>query len=119
LIYAVCSLQPEEGAPRLAAANLRVTPILPEELPGLPEAITRGRLAAQLIPGMWADRGGMDGFFAAGCFASDLPDRPAGAGIHIDGGCNWSVMDFLTTIRRRNIARVGGREAAKSRSATV
>jgi 16S rRNA (cytosine967-C5)-methyltransferase len=64
LIYAVCSLQPEEGAPRLAAANLRVTPILPEELPGLPEAITADGLL-RTHPGMWADRGGMDGFFAA------------------------------------------------------
>ena len=64
LIYAVCSLQPEEGAPRLASANLRVTPIQPKELPGLPEAITADGFL-RTHPGMWADRGGMDGFFAA------------------------------------------------------
>ena len=64
LIYAVCSLQPEEGAPRLPASGLRVDPIRPAELPGLPDAITaEGCLRTH--PGMWGDRGGMDGFFAA------------------------------------------------------
>jgi 16S rRNA (cytosine967-C5)-methyltransferase len=63
LIYAVCSLQPEEGAPRLAASGLRVEPFRPEELPGLPDAITpEGWLRTH--PGMWAEAGGMDGFFA-------------------------------------------------------
>ena len=63
LIYAVCSLQPEEGAARLAAAGLRVEPFRTEELPGLPEAITpEGWLRTH--PGMWKDQGGMDGFFA-------------------------------------------------------
>lgn len=68
LIYAVCSLQPEEGAPRIAAAldrgGLRHEPFLPAELPALPEAITAaGNLRTH--PGLWPDRGGMDGFFAA------------------------------------------------------
>jgi 16S rRNA (cytosine967-C5)-methyltransferase len=64
LIYAVCSLQPEEGAPRLAASGLRVDPFRKAELPGLPEAITdEGFLHTH--PGMWRDWGGMDGFFAA------------------------------------------------------
>ena len=67
LIYAVCSLQPEEEAPRLAAAlaaGLRHAPFAPEELSFLPEARTReGNLRTH--PGLWADRGGMDGFFAA------------------------------------------------------
>lgn len=68
LIYAVCSLQPEEGAPRIAVAiargGLRHDPFRPEELPGLPEALTReGFLRTH--PGLWRDRGGMDGFFAA------------------------------------------------------
>ena len=64
LIYAVCSLQPEEGAPRLAASGLRLDPFRPEELPGLPEAITpEGFLRTH--PGMWRESGGMDGFFAA------------------------------------------------------
>ena len=64
LIYAVCSLQPEEGAPRLAGSGLRLDPFRKEELPGLPEAITaEGYL--RTYPGMWREWGGMDGFFAA------------------------------------------------------
>lgn len=68
LIYAVCSLQPEEGAARAAAAlerlPLREAPFSPDELPGLPEAITpEGHLRTH--PGLWPERGGMDGFFAA------------------------------------------------------
>lgn len=70
LIYAVCSLQPEEGAPRLPAAGLRVDPLRPAELPGLPQAIgADGYLRTH--PGMWRDLGGMDGFFAARLIASD------------------------------------------------
>ena len=64
LIYAVCSLQPEEGAPRLPASGLRHVPFQPDELPELPEAITSdGTLRTH--PGMWPLLGGMDGFFAA------------------------------------------------------
>ena len=67
LIYAVCSLQPEEGAARIAAAarlGLRVDPFSVEELSALPEARTpEGFLRTH--PGLWAGRGGMDGFFAA------------------------------------------------------
>ena len=68
LIYAVCSLQPEEGAPRIAeavrAGRLRLDPFRPDELAALPEALTQeGFLRTH--PGLWPDRGGMDGFFAA------------------------------------------------------
>jgi 16S rRNA (cytosine967-C5)-methyltransferase len=64
LIYAVCSLQPEEGAPRLAASGLQHDPFSKAECPGLPEAVTAdGYLHTH--PGMWRERGGMDGFFAA------------------------------------------------------
>jgi 16S rRNA (cytosine967-C5)-methyltransferase len=68
LIYAVCSLQPEEGAPRIAAAiartGLRHDKFRADELAALPEALTReGFLRTH--PGLWGDRGGMDGFFAA------------------------------------------------------
>jgi 16S rRNA (cytosine967-C5)-methyltransferase len=68
LIYAVCSLQPEEAAPRIEAAlargGLRHAPFLPMEMPGLPEALTpEGYLRTH--PGLWAERGGIDGFFAA------------------------------------------------------
>ena len=68
LLYAACSLQPEEGAPRIAAAlargGLRHDRFGEAELAALPEALTReGFLRTH--PGLWSERGGMDGFFAA------------------------------------------------------
>jgi 16S rRNA (cytosine967-C5)-methyltransferase len=67
LIYAVCSLQPEESAPRIAAAQnagLRHDAFTRDELAALPEARTaQGFLRTH--PGLWPERGGMDGFFAA------------------------------------------------------
>ncbi|HUN40427.1 MAG TPA: transcription antitermination factor NusB [Acetobacteraceae bacterium] len=68
LVYAVCSLQPEEGAPRidtaLARGGLRLEPFTVDELADVPEArTTEGYLRTH--PGMWPELGGMDGFFAA------------------------------------------------------
>ena len=67
LIYAVCSLQPEEGAARLtdlARFGLRLDPFTEQELAALPEARTlEGHLHTH--PGLWPTMGGMDGFFAA------------------------------------------------------
>jgi 16S rRNA (cytosine967-C5)-methyltransferase len=67
LVFATCSLQPEEGEAHLdraAALGLVLDPIRAEELPGLPEALTaRGTLRTR--PDMWGERGGLDGFFAA------------------------------------------------------
>ncbi len=68
LLYAVCSLQPEEGEARIAAAlsrlPLRRAPITADELPPLPQAVSAsGDLRTH--PGLWAAQGGMDGFFAA------------------------------------------------------
>ncbi len=75
LIYAVCSLQPEEGQPRVTAAlerlDLRPDPVRPEEVPGLAEAITAAG-ALRTTPTLWAARGGLDGFFIARLI------RPAG-----------------------------------------
>ena len=67
LVYAVCSLQPEEGEQRIAAALRRTglthDPFRPEEFLGLPEARTKeGFLCTH--PGLWPEHGGMDGFFA-------------------------------------------------------
>ncbi|HEY0420404.1 MAG TPA: rRNA cytosine-C5-methylase, partial [Acetobacteraceae bacterium] len=61
----------EEGEAHLdaaAALGLVVDPVRPEEVPGLAEAIhpagsTAGTLRTR--PDLWADRGGMDGFFVA------------------------------------------------------
>ncbi len=68
LVYAVCSLQPQEGAARIEAAlargGLRHAPFAPEELADLPQARTpEGYLRTH--PALWPERGGMDGFFAA------------------------------------------------------
>ena len=65
LVYAVCSLQPEEGLPRIHAAVQRLG--LQQEklaLPALPEAVTpEGCIRTH--PGLWREEGGMDGFFIA------------------------------------------------------
>lgn len=68
LVYAVCSLQPEEGpgviGRALAGGDWRADPIDPAELPGFEPCVTPdGTLRTD--PGMWAETGGMDGFFAA------------------------------------------------------
>ena len=67
LVYAVCSLQPEEGAERVRTAlhslNLRQDPIAPDEV-NLPGAVTQDG-CLQTTPARWPDRGGMDGFFMA------------------------------------------------------
>lgn len=67
LIFATCSLLPEEGEAQLTAALARHPGLLVEapDLPGLaPEWITtEGGL--RLRPDYWPDLGGMDGFFIA------------------------------------------------------
>jgi len=69
LVYAVCSLQEEEGVARveaLLAREPRVTRIAvqPAELPGLGEALTAAG-DIRTLPSMWAERGGLDGFYIA------------------------------------------------------
>jgi 16S rRNA (cytosine967-C5)-methyltransferase len=68
LIYSVCSLQPEEGAPRVQFAasvgDLRHDPFTRVELAALPEALTDDGYV-RTLPSMWAEWGGMDGFFIA------------------------------------------------------
>ena len=67
LVYAVCSLEPEEADLAVATAleaGLVVDPVLPAQLPSLENAITpEGHV--RILPGMWADRGSLDGFFIA------------------------------------------------------
>jgi 16S rRNA (cytosine967-C5)-methyltransferase len=59
LIYAVCSLQPEERpAP---PGGLTIAPFTSDELPD--DLTSEGQLRTH--PGMWPELGGMDGFFAA------------------------------------------------------
>jgi 16S rRNA (cytosine967-C5)-methyltransferase len=68
IVYAVCSLQPEEGPARIAAllsrgAPVARIPIEPPEIAGLPKLLTpEGELRS--LPCHLAERGGMDGFYA-------------------------------------------------------
>lgn len=65
LIYAVCSLQPQEGEARVNAACSRLgLERVKLTLPDLPEAVTpEGDVRTH--PGLWPEAGGMDGFFIA------------------------------------------------------
>ncbi len=67
LVYAVCSLQAEEGVQRARAAErfgLTPSPFSPAELAALPDGGTpEGFL--RTTPAMWPEQGGMDGFFCA------------------------------------------------------
>ncbi|HKP25608.1 MAG TPA: transcription antitermination factor NusB [Dongiaceae bacterium] len=69
ILYSTCSLQPEEGPDRIAAAlkrhpSLARIPIRPEELFGFKELVTpEGDLRS--LPSHLAQLGGIDGFYAA------------------------------------------------------
>jgi 16S rRNA (cytosine967-C5)-methyltransferase len=69
ILYCTCSLQPEEGPDRIAAAlkrhpSLARVPIRPEELFGFKELVTPdGDLRS--LPSHLAQLGGIDGFYAA------------------------------------------------------
>lgn len=68
LVYAVCSLLPDEGEAQIAAAlsrhpGLRV---LPADLPGTEPGWITPEGGLRLRPDYWPMRGGMDGFFIAG-----------------------------------------------------
>jgi 16S rRNA (cytosine967-C5)-methyltransferase len=66
LVYSVCSLQPQEGPERFAAAlarlPLRALPVSGVDLPGLEQAVTPEGWV-RTLPSLWPDRGGIDGFF--------------------------------------------------------
>lgn len=66
LVFATCSLQPEEGEAqaRAGAPGLRPDPIRPGEVPGLEAALSpEGWLRTR--PDLWGGQGGLDGFFIA------------------------------------------------------
>lgn len=67
LVYAVCSLEPEEASMAVAAADnagLLPSPILEIELPTLEAAIASDG-NVRILPGMWSEIGSLDGFFIA------------------------------------------------------
>lgn len=68
LVFAVCSLEPEEGPEQVAGFLERTThfqrePIQPTEVFGMAELIRDGDL--RTLPCHLAEQGGMDGFYAA------------------------------------------------------
>ena len=67
LVYAVCSLQDEEGQQRvqgLERFGLTPAPFTAAELAALPEARTAAG-ALRTTPALWPELGGLDGFFCA------------------------------------------------------
>ncbi|MGX7927714.1 RsmB/NOP family class I SAM-dependent RNA methyltransferase [Tsuneonella sp. HG094] len=63
LVYATCSLEPEEGEAQVGAVALEPRPIAAGDLPAGIAPTSEGWLRTD--PGMLADLGGLDGFFAA------------------------------------------------------
>ncbi|AYG94605.1 methyltransferase domain-containing protein [Brevundimonas naejangsanensis] len=69
LVYCVCSLEREEGETQIIAflrrnPAFRTVPAVPAEVGAPDEALTaEGWL--RILPSQWAERGGLDGFFAA------------------------------------------------------
>ncbi|MFA9200327.1 MAG: RsmB/NOP family class I SAM-dependent RNA methyltransferase [Cypionkella sp.] len=63
LVYATCSLEPEEGEAQAAEVPLQPSPIRPEELPAGLAPTPEGWLRTD--PSMLAAQGGLDGFFVA------------------------------------------------------
>jgi 16S rRNA (cytosine967-C5)-methyltransferase len=69
IVYATCSLQPEEGPQRIAAllrdgAPARLDRISATEMPGLSDAIGSDG-TVRTLPCHWREAGGIDGFFIA------------------------------------------------------
>lgn len=79
LIYCTCSLEPREGEQQIEAflaanPDFARKPLTTDDLPGLPDAITDlGDL--RTLPTFWADKGGMDGFFAARLVRAETPAK--------------------------------------------
>jgi len=63
LVYAVCSLEQEEGEEQAARVGLEPLPITASELPAGLQPTGRGWLRTD--PGMLGEAGGLDGFFVA------------------------------------------------------
>jgi len=63
LVYAVCSLEREEGEGQMAGVSLAPDPIRADEGPGWLAPSSEGWLRTD--PGLLAEEGGMDGFFIA------------------------------------------------------
>ncbi len=69
LVVCTCSLLPDEGEAQAAATLARHPDLIPDpgalDRPGIDPAWRTGAAGLRLRPDLWADRGGMDGFFVA------------------------------------------------------
>ena len=67
MVYAVCSLLPDEGEAQIAAALSRHPGLVVEtpDVPGIEHAWITPEGGLRTRPDCWADKGGMDGFFMA------------------------------------------------------
>lgn len=70
LVYACCSLQPEEGEAPVGRflkrrADFVRAPLTEGEIPGLPADAINALGDLRTLPSFWPDLGGMDGFYAA------------------------------------------------------
>lgn len=67
LVYATCSLLPDEGEHQITALLARRPELhlLPARVQGLPDGATNPDGSLRLRPDFWPDAGGMDGFFIA------------------------------------------------------
>ena len=72
LVYAVCSLEPEEGEARIDQFLAERTDYRLQEAPDLVSGLPRhDRGWVRVLPGMLEDQGGLDGFFTAHLVRSD------------------------------------------------
>jgi len=69
LVLCTCSLLPDEGEAQADAALARHPDLIPDpgalDRPGIDPAWRAGASGLRLRPDLWADRGGIDGFFVA------------------------------------------------------
>ncbi len=69
ILFCTCSLQPEEGPAQVSAllndcADMAVSPIAADEVPGLPQSVSDDG-TVRILPSYWSEHGGIDGFYMA------------------------------------------------------
>ena len=81
LVYCTCSLEPEEGEAQVAAFLARTPGFRRAQIgageAGAPEEAVTAEGDLRLLPSMWADEGGLDGFYIARMTRGEGEDRLA------------------------------------------